>query len=173
MLLSSLRFVKFNVCPHQLFHPQALVLVAKRHVTYSGNLPLATRIHLTLSQDVPSVLGNLSLLREGSRWLPVSSSLSAVNLCLLQGQVECCQCKVFSYLQVRGSVCIAGSSQKFASCPLGSMYCSLCFRTRCFYSFYSSYVLSRSLAPAPLFFIIFIILNRERPFDAQACPLLL
>lgn len=161
---------RFNVLSPSAFCPQAPVLSAHRHVTCSANLPLVTHVHLTFSQNPPSLLGNSVFAQGGEQ---VARSLL---LFLCSHSVPSAGSRLQSFWLSPSHTYRLFVQCRFwpeiASRLLGSMCYRLCFCMRCFFNIYSSYALSRSLAAVPLFFFLFVILNRERLFGAQALSLI-
>lgn len=104
--------------------------------------------------------------RRAADGLPVSFSLPLKPGCALCRDRWDTGNAVFSYLQVRSSVCVLASGQKLHRASEILVW-QACFLNEVLFQLLHSMVLSKSLASGPHFFILFIMSGREMLFAVQ------
>lgn len=168
ILLSSPWFTEMYGLTPSAFPSKALALGCHSSHHLLTHTPHLLSEPSLCSQEFQLCSGRASM---ASQWPPhVFLSPSAARLCPLQGVVWTLAVQRFG-LSLSHRLCdYVGSGQKLPSCFLGPMDRRLGFWMRCFFDICSSRALSRSQAPAPLFF--FLLSSRERPCEASALSLI-
>lgn len=143
-------------------HQQAHKSSSRCHAACMGESPSSAT---SLSQNSPLFSGILAWIREGSRW-SFCFSLTLKPGCALSRDRWDTGNAVFSYLQVRSSVCIVGSGQKLHRASEILVW-EACFLNEVLFQLLHSMVLSKSLVSSPHFFLLFTMSGREMLFAVQ------